>query len=70
MSWRDNPLYVVEWAGGPDLPYTKKIYTSLTWAKKYLFNYMKKNLHKLKKKSKILIKNLTDRQFPGRSLAD
>lgn len=44
MSWRDQPLYVVEWAGGDRLPYTKKIYTSLTWAKKYLFNYMKKNL--------------------------
>lgn len=43
MSWRDNPLYVVEWAGGPDLPYTRKIYSSLTWAKKYLFNYMQKN---------------------------
>lgn len=44
MNWRDQPLYVVEWAGGDRLPYTKKIYTSLTWAKKYLFEYMQKNL--------------------------
>ena len=43
MSWRDQPLYVVEWACGPDLPYTRKIYSSFTWAKKYLFNYMQKN---------------------------
>ena len=44
MSWRDQHLYVVEWAGGDRLPYTKKIYTSLTWAKKYLFNYKFPNI--------------------------
>ena len=43
MSWRDNPLYVVEWAGGDRLPYTKRIYQRLTPAKKYLFEYMRKN---------------------------
>ena len=40
MSWRDNPLYVVEWAGGDRLPYTKRIYQRLAPAKKYLFKYM------------------------------
>lgn len=42
MSWRDNPLYVVEWAGGDRLPYTKRIYQRLAPAKKYLFEYMRR----------------------------
>ncbi len=41
---RDNPLYVVEWAGGDRLPYTRRIYQRLAPAKKYLFEFMQKNL--------------------------